>query len=416
MTVLQINTIVNSGSTGRIAESIGILLRSRGEESVIAFGRGNQQSASKTIRVGTKLDAQLHGLKTRLLDKHGFGSTSATKKLVNEIKKIQPDIVHLHNIHGYYINIKVLFNFLKEINIPVVWTLHDCWPFTGHCSYFTTVSCEKWKSQCHHCPLFNRYPESFFVDNSYNNYLKKKELFTGLQNMVLVTPSNWLKDLVKESFLKSYPVQVIHNGVDIEQFIPGTNGVEQYREKLGIGNKKVVLGVASIWDRRKGLADFKLLAALLSPEVIIILVGLTQDLIKELPANIIGIQRTENLNELVVLYNMASVFINPTWVDNFPTTNVEALACGTPVITYDTGGSPEAIDERSGIVIEKGNIQLVNEKLQQILENGEGFYSAACRNRAVNFFNKEERYSDYVGLYKMLIKQEKVESTPFAVN
>ena len=406
MNVLQINTAVNTGSTGRIAENIGLAVISNGSKSTIAYGRESRKSTSQTIQIGTPLDYKLHGLKTRFFDKHGFGSTAATKKFIVEIKKLKPDVIHLHNLHGYYINVEILFNYLKTTNIPVVWTLHDCWPFTGHCSYFSFVKCDKWKTQCHHCPLTKCYPESFFIDNSFSNYNIKNGLFNGLKNMMLVTPSHWMRNLLKDSFLKNYPAQVIHNGVDLQKFIPLRIDEATYREKIGAGDKNIILGVASVWDRRKGLADFKLLAALLSQEDIIVLVGVSQEIIKDLPGNIIGIPRTENIDELVVLYNMATAFINPTWVDNFPTTNIEALACGTPVITYRTGGSIEAIDEAIGFVVEQGNIEGLMNAVKEIKLKGKIHYSKDCRQRAEMFFKDEDRFNDYYRLYEKMVQKE----------
>lgn len=407
MKLLQINTAVNTGSTGRIAERIGLVLLANGEQSVIAYGRESQKSASQTIRIGTRLDYQMHGLKTRLLDKHAFGSKRATQKLIIEIEKLNPDIIHLHNLHGYYIHIGVLFNYLKQANKPVVWTLHDCWPFTGHCSFFDRVKCEKWKTQCHHCPLCKRYPESWFFDNSFQNYNLKKELFNGLNNLIIVTPSNWLKNLLIDSFLKTYPVQVIHNGIDLKKFMPAQKQNEAYREKIGAANRNIILGIASIWDRRKGFDDFIKLAAVLNNTEVIVLVGLKEEVIKTLPVNIIGIPRTESMDELVALYNMATVFMNPTWVDNFPTTNIEALATGTPVITYRTGGSIEAIDENTGIVVEQGDIEGLKTAVEKIKVIGKNQYAIACRQRAEAHFSETERFTDYYYLYKtMLGKQE----------
>jgi putative colanic acid biosynthesis glycosyltransferase len=405
MIVLQINVAVNTTSTGKIAERIGLVIQANGQQSVIAYGRKSPASQSKTIKIGTSLDIKLHGLKTRLLDRHAFGSIIATKKLVHQIELLNPDVIHLHNLHGYYINIAILFAYLKKVNKPIVWTLHDCWPFTGHCSYFSFVQCNKWKIQCHHCPLCKRYPESFFIDNSYSNFNKKKELFNGLKNMVLVTPSQWLKNLVQQSFLSTYPVKVIHNGIDLTKFVPTQN--EAFKNKIGAQHKNIILGIASIWDRRKGLNDFLKLATILNNTDVIVLVGLPNDIIKTLPTNIIGMARTESMDELVALYSMATVFINPTWVDNFPTTNIEALATGTPVITYNTGGSIEAIDQATGFVVAQGNIEGLKMAIEKIKALGKNFYTANCRQRAVQLFNEKERFAEYYQLYHSIIEQSK---------
>lgn len=388
MKVVQINTTVNSGSTGRIAEDIGRILLANGNESYIAFGRGLQGSQSNLIRVGSNTGVYLHGLKSLLLDRHGFGSRRATQELIKRINMLKPDVFGLHNIHGYFINIELLFNYIAQTRTPVVWTLHDCWPFTGHCSYFERTQCEKWKTECHKCPQIKHYPKSL-IDRSNSNFKLKRDSFTGLSNLTIVTPSHWLKGLVGQSFLSEYPIEVIHNGVDINCFKPVTS------EK----RKWIILGVASTWDSRKGLADFIALRSVLPEEYQIVLIGLTKKQINSLPNGISGIARTESIEELVQWYSKALVFVNPTYVDNFPTTNIEALACGTPVITYDTGGSPEAIDEFTGIVVKKGDILGVYEAIKEIEDIDLTTLTNCCRSRAVTFFNKDIQYTKYLSLY-----------------
>lgn len=288
----------------------------------------------------------------------------------------------------------MLFNFLKTRKKPVVWTLHDCWSFTGHCSFFDYVNCEKWKTHCAKCPLKTRYPASYVLDNSFNNFNKKKEIFNDVNNLTMVTPSNWLKELLRLSFLKNYPVSVIHNGVDLSIFKP-------------IENKKlidniIILGVANIWDRRKGLIDFLQLRKILPEHYQIVLIGLSSEQIKSLPENIIGIERTSSIEELSEWYNKADVFLNPTYVDNFPTTNIEALACGTSVVTYNTGGSPEAIDINTGRVVEKGNINGLVEAIYSLQELDQTTLKNNCRRRAAQFFNKDDRYAEYIKVYEQV--------------
>lgn len=397
MKLLQINTNVNSGSTGRIAEDIGKLVMAMGHESTIAFGRGKRPSASQLIRIGGISDFRLHALKTRFLDLHGFGSANATRIFLEKVNALNPDVIHLHNLHGYYLNVELLFNYLKSAHKPVFWTFHDCWPFTGHCSHFDGVNCFKWKTECHHCPNKKGYPTSWFLDNSKYNYHRKKNLFTGIKNLTIVTPSNWLAEHVKNSFLKDYPVKVIHNGIDLSVFQPVEKQEEISKHKLF--ENAYILGVASIWNERKGLADFFRLREMLAKEIGIVLVGLNQKQITSLPPGITGIARTENISELAALYRGASVFVNPTYVDNFPTTNLEALACGTPVITYNTGGSPEAINENTGLVVEKRDVKGLAEAIIAISDKGKEYYQPLCRDRAEKLFNKEDRFKEYYQLY-----------------
>ncbi len=399
MRVLQINTTLNTTSTGRITEEIGQTLQKHGHESYVAYKRmGPAGSTSSLMKIGNNLDVYLHGLKTRILDRHGFGSAKATRKLIGDIKKADPDIIGMHNLHGYYLNIEVLFNYLKEVQKPAVWTFHDCWPFTGHCAYFDMVDCKKWKTECNNCPLTHAYPSSWFLDNSKKNFYKKKTLFQGLQNLTIVTPSKWLKNLVEKSFLNEYPVKVINNGIDLERFKPVDPSA--VKDKHSLKGYKVILGVASVWDRRKGLEHFIELSKLLDDDLRIVLVGLSKNQIQSLPRNIIGIERTESIEELVALYSCADLFVNPTLVDNFPTTNLEALACGTPVITYKTGGSPEAVDEKTGVVVEKGNIEHLHSSLLRALGNGKEHYKSYCRKRAVQKYDKNDRFKDYLNLYE----------------
>ncbi|WP_138429455.1 glycosyltransferase [Fodinibius saliphilus] len=404
MKILQINSSVNTTSTGRIAEEIGQALQKQGHESFIASKKvGPGGSTSNLIHLGNKYDEYAHALKTRLFDRHGFGSKRTTQAFLRKLKEISPDVIGLHNLHGYYLNVEGLFNYLKEVQKPVVWTLHDCWPFTGHCSFFDYVSCEKWKTECRNCPLSDKYPASWFMDQSRRNFYHKKKLFNGIQDLTIITPSQWLATLVKQSFLGGYAVEVINNGIDLEKFWP-TNA-DNINNRYNLFGKKVLLGVASVWDRRKGLKYFLELSKKLDDSFKIILVGLPEVEINRLPENIIGIQRTESLEELVSFYSVADVFVNPTLVDNFPTTNLEALACGTPVITFDTGGSPESIDEDTGMVVEKGNLKKLLEAIKVVCSKSER-YREACRNRAITHYDKKERYYDYVNLYeKTLVKK-----------
>ncbi len=325
--------------------------------------------------------------------------------MVEKIQEIKPDIIHLHNLHGYYLNIEILFHYLATAGIPVVWTLHDCWPMTGHCAHFSFIGCDKWKTLCEHCPQKKGYPASYLMDRSLKNYQLKKKLFTSVPQMTLVPVSNWLANIVKESFLKIYPIKTIYNGVDTTVFTPCST--TKIREKYKIPtNTFVILGIASIWSERKGLKDFIRLSESLKENEMIILVGLTDKQINILPRNILGISRTENIHELAELYSLTDVFVNPTWEDNFPTTNIEALACGTPVITYQTGGSPEALTPETGFVVEQGDLAGIRDAIDSIKSKGKSFYAESCRERAVRMFNKNERYAEYLELYEQMLSEK----------
>ena len=364
MKVLMINVVCGIRSTGRICTDIAAELEKQGHEVKIAYGRENvpEQFQRYAVRIGNDLDMMLHGVKARLLDASGFGSKSATKRFIKWVKEYDPDIIHLHNIHGYYINVRVLFDYLKICGKKIVWTLHDCWSFTGHCVYFDYINCEKWKYGCEHCLQKSEYPARIGPDMSKQNYAIKKKLFGEIPNMTLVAPSKWLADLIPESYMKEYPTKVIYNGVDTETFKP-TNS--NFKEKYNCIDKKIVLGVASVWDKRKGLSTFVELADKLDDSYQIVMVGLTKEQIGQLPDNIIGIERTNSVLELAEIYTAADVFVNPTLEDNYPTTNIESIACDTPVITYETGGSPESA-KMFGISVPKNDIKQLVGAIQNI--------------------------------------------------
>ena len=398
--LLQINSVVNSGSTGRIAEEIGQTAIAAGWESYIAYGRNNRPSQSKLIKIGSDWDIRRHGFETRLFDNHGLASKAATREFVQQVKKIKPDIIHLHNIHGYYMNIEILFQYLKDANVPVIWTFHDCWPITGHCSYFSYAECEKWKTKCFACPQKNDYPTSWIIDRSKKNFLLKRNLFTSLPNLILVPVSKWLAEILAESFLKDYPVKVINNGVNTEIFTPST--YSEFRVKNRLVNKFVVLGVASVWSPRKGLRDFIALSKLLTSDYQIVLIGLSKKHVKQLPNNILGVERTENIEALVEIYSSADVVMNISYEETFGMTTVEGYACGTPGIVYNTTASPELVDDSTGLKVEPGDIEGLLKAIKQIKEKGKQFYSEACLNRARLFYRKEDRYREYIDLYEDL--------------
>jgi len=406
-TLLQINATVNTGSTGRIAEEIGQRAIAAGYDSYIAYGREARNSQSKLIQVGSKWNNRWHGFISLLFDAHGFASMCATRRLVNQIDEIKPDVILFHNLHGYYLNIVVLLNYLKSKNIPIFWTLHDCWPFTGHCSYFDAVSCEKWKTHCEHCPNQKGYPKSLFLDRSKHNFDRKKALLTALPNVTFVPVCKWMGSIVEGSFMKGRPQHVIYNGTNIEVFKPkDIDTIAKIRAKYGIKGERIVLGVASTWDKRKGLLDFEWLNTQLLDNYQIVLVGLSAEQVENLSKGIVGIPRTESVQELAALYSLADVFVNPTYVDNFPTTNIEALACGTPVITYNTGGSPESIDENTGIIVPKGDKGALREAIVKIVTNKEKYSADNCRKRAVENFNKDDRFGDYIQLFNEALNKK----------
>ena len=400
--LFQICVEGNTGSTGRIAEGLGVYTMDKGWDSYIAYGRFPRKSKSKLIRIGTGFSIFLHGLQTRIFDRHCLGSTFATKKLIKIIAGIKPDIIHLHHLHGYYINMVVLFDFLLKSGIPVIWTFHDCWSFTGHCVYFENIGCEKWKTECNRCPQKNEYPASLFFDRSKKNFYQKKQLFTSIENMTIVSVSYWLKGLVEQSFLGRKSNQVIYNGIDTNTFISQADK-QAVRDKYKLGQKFLLLGVASPWDKRKGYSDFIKLSKIIDPDTIILLVGLNTSQIKQLPHNIIGIQKTEDLHELKNLYATADIFINLSVEESFGLTTAEALSCGTPAIVYDSTACIEILDANTGIVVKKGDINGIQISICEIRKHDKSNYSQACRDRVLKKFNKNDYLEKYFNLYNSVL-------------
>ena len=392
--ILQINSVCGYGSTGRIAADLACAAEKDGFSCKIAYGRGTAPAGQNPIRIGSDFGVNLHGVLSRVSDKHGFYSTQATRAFLREADEFSPDLIHLHNIHGYYINIKLLFEWLKSRKKPVVWTLHDCWAFTGHCAHFERVGCEKWKTGCYDCEQKGEYPASMVMDRSAWNYDQKKRLFTSLDELTVVTPSAWLGSLASQSFFKNTPVRVIENGIDLSVFhpvydAPLPNGVPQ--------GKKIILGVASVWTKQKGFDDLIALSELLDDSFAVVIVGVTAAQKEALPERVIGITRTNNAHELAALYTAAHAFVNPTYEDTFPTTNLEALACGTPVITYRTGGSPESVDETCGTVVEQGNVNAIADAVRSAK-----FSTEDCVRRG-KLYDKNERFLEYLSLYHELL-------------
>lgn len=369
MRVLLINAAGDAGGAGGVCIEIAQKYADEGHEVVLTYGRYDKldpKAVPFARRIGTPLDVRLHAVKSMLLDAHGLGSRHATKRFLAWAETWKPDLVWLHNLHGYYVNYELLFAWIKRHpELEVRWTLHDCWAFTGHCAYFTMAGCEKWKTSCSACPQKGSYPASLMLDRSKENYARKQKAFTGVKNMTLITPSRWLARLVKESFLKDYPVQVVYNTIDTTVFQP-TPG--DFRQRYSLEDKKIVLGVSFAWQEpRKGLKDLIELRALLPGDYAIVLVGLTDELQKTLPPGILGLGKTGSREELAEIYTAADVFVNPTHEDNYPTVNLEAQACGTPVITYNTGGSPESVPPEN--VVPCGDVQALAGRIRELLEH-----------------------------------------------
>ena len=395
MKIVQINSVFGKGSTGKICLGIAELLEKDRYDNCVLYSNAGTDSPFG-IRYTDNKFVKLYAIKSRICGNFGFNSVRETKSLIAKLDELSPELVHLHNIHSHNCHFEMLLSYLKERHIKTVWTFHDCWCFTGYCTYFDVVRCDKWKNTCNNCPQKKDF--SFFIDRSKKLHIRKKSAIEGL-NLTIVTPSKWLASMVKESFLKDVPVHVIYNGIDLNVFKPTENPLVSIKKS---NDEKIVLGIADVWGYRKGLDVFVKLSEKLPENYKIVLVGTDENIDKQLPKNVVSIHRTNNQKELAEIYTVADVFVNPTREENFPTVNMESLACGTPVLTFRTGGSPEILDETCGFVVECDDVDSLEKEIIRICETNP-YSKEACVRRAKTF-DQKERFMEYVELYKYLLQ------------
>lgn len=396
--LLQINATANWGSTGRIAEQIGLAAMASGWESYIAYGRNHNSSESNLIRIGSSIGVGLHVIKARLFDAAGLGSSRATKRLIRQIERIRPDVVQLHNIHGYYLNYKLLFEYLNGTDIKVVWTFHDFWAITGHCAHFVEAGCEKWQNRCYACPLYKRYPSSL-RDGSQRNYLWKKSCFSGCNNLQIVSLSDWGKQCIMLSYLADKSISVIPNGVNLTTF-----SNRKVSEDMPPKDKRfVILGVATQWKEGKGLEDYLQLSRMLKDDEIIVMVGVTRKQKQLLPSNVIGYETISSQMELSQIYSQADVLISLSYAETFGMTIVEAAACGTPSVVYDNTAQKSLVTKDTGELVPTGDVEAVYNAIQIVRRYGKEHYREACRARAERLFDKDKCFEKYISLYESLL-------------
>ncbi len=408
--LLQINITANWGSTGKIAESIGLAAIKQGWESYIAYGRWSNPSQSNLIKVGNKLDMFIHYSQQRIFDNEGLCSSSPTRQLIKLIKEIKPNLVHLHNLHDHYLNYRLLFEFLNQTGIKVVWTFHDFWAVTGHCVHFVSIDCNRYQTGCYDCPMRNVYPKTLF-DRSKKNWKLKKHLFLANNSLTIVPVSEWVGEQVRKSFLKNKRIQVIPNGIDTGVFKPTSfSDISNLSSQLlffqtKTSGKFVIMSVASQWKFEKGLDDYKAMSAILKEDEVIVLVGVDDDVIAELPSNIIGIKRTTKARELAALYTRADVITILSSAETFGLTVVEGYACGTPAVVYNNTALPLLIESGTGYVVENKNYQDAYSAIQQIKKKGKQYYTDNCIRVAKEKYNKDECFKNYLNLYEQLINE-----------
>lgn len=410
-TIIEINGGTR-GSTNTIARLTGLAAKLRGYEIYHAFplsGRteGNLWSTrplqDHEIKI-TGNEILISKFLGKLTGFRGCFNYFTTKKFLRKIDSLNPSILHLHNLHGNYINLRLLFDYIKRKKLKIVWTLHDCWSFTARCPYFTISQCEKWRTGCHNCPTLKEYP-GMYIDQTKLMWKLKRKWFTGIDRdkIVIVCPSKWLADLARESYLGGYDIRVIHNGINLDTFKP-TPG--HFRANHNIPPEKfIVLGVAAGWGVRKGFDVFARLARELDSRFQVVIVGEAKGVADQMPENLLHIQRTWNAKELAEIYTESNVFANPTREENYPTVNLEAVACGTPVVTFRTGGSPETIDESCGVVVDYNDYDSLKREIIRVCETRQ-FTSESCINYAHKNFNYQDRMTEYVNLFDELMQRE----------
>lgn len=395
MKVLFVNLVYGIGSTGKIIADIMNLLKKNGNDVKVLYGTGACSDNADAVKVSGNFGFYFHNAVSRFTDHAGLYSWAATRKMIREIRAFQPDLIHLHTLHGFYVNYEMLFHFLKKANIPVVWTLHDCWAFTGHCTHFSQVKCMQWQAECRDCKLLYRYPQCYWKGDVRRNFLRKKNAFTSVKNLTITTPSQWLANQVSRSFLRDYPRNVIPNGIDRTIFCPRSSSL---REKYHLKDKKIALGVANVWNTRKGLPDLLTLADRLGADYQVVLIGLTEKQLPDIPSNVLGLLRTTNQTELAQWYSAADVFVNPTYEETFGLTTVEAQACGTPVVVYMTDGCPETVAPGNGYLVPQGNLQALENAVRNVVnKNGRVDF------KKMTHFDKDTVYQEYVELYENIL-------------
>lgn len=397
MKVALLNSVLY-GSTGKICRGLSKLLADDGQEAHVFYGRGDAPVNVPSTRTSGAVSIYAHVALSRAFDRAGFGSARETRRLVRALKSFDPDVIHLHNLHGYWLHLPTLFAYLQNCGKPVVWTLHDCWAFTGHCAYFDEVACEKWRAGCGACPARHAYPKSYFADSSARNFEDKRRMFAAVPHLTLVTPSDWLKGLVGQSFLKDYPVCVFPNGVDQTVFCPTKSDLAA---QYGLAGKHVLLGVANVWEKRKGLETFLELRRRMDDGTAIVLIGLSEAQRRAMPQGILGLARTQNAGELAAWYTLADVLVDATREENFPTTHLEALSCGTPVATFCAGGSAEMLTEKCGFGVPVGDV----DGLLRAIDDAAACTAADCLAQSVQY-DQQRCFGAYIALYQKLCKGE----------
>lgn len=401
-TLVQFNPVANWGSTGRLTEDIGDVAMAAGWESYIAFGRQFNPSKSHLLRVGGKVSVITHTLHTRLFDRQGFGSYFATKQLLKKLDDLKPDVFQFHNLHGNFLNLPLVLRYASQKDIPIVWSLHDCWSMTGHCAHFVKIGCDRWKTGCFKCPLKSEYPNSWLFDSSRKNYREKKKLIETVPHITIVSGSEWLANIASQSYFKGRDIHVIPDGIDTNVYQPRQNN-DALRKRFGLESKFVILATGTGWGEDKGLSDYGKLRKILSDDYAIVLVGMSQAWLSKVPEGVIGLPRTKTPEELSEYYSMADCVMSLSRMESFGLTPVEGYACGTPAIVYDTTALPELITPETGFVAKFLDVEDVKEKVVALRKIGKEYYKIRCREIALAKYDRNVCYNEYLKLYYSML-------------
>ncbi len=394
MRVASINTVAEiSNAPGRIMTDIGAAVLNNGGEVFIAYGRGEGCNIASSYKIGDTFDFIKHTSLSRIFDSEGLHSRKATMKLIQRLERFSPEIIHLHNIHGHYINYKILMQWLNATNIPAVWTMHDCWAFTGHCAYYSANKCNKWKdSSCRDCKFKKSYPRSIIYSKSERNFARKSTAFKSLNNLSIVAVSQWLADEIRQSFLGDYPIKVIPNGINTEVFKPYPST---------IGKKHRIIGAAANWRENKNIDFFNRLASKLPDDYEIALAG---DIPCKIDKKIISVGKIIDNAELAKFYSTGNVFINSSREETFGMTTIEAMSCGVPVIVNNVTAIPETIAPGTGFAIDIDNIEHVLNTIEKIRSSKEPM-ADACRRHVVENYPRERMVQNYLNLYTDILQK-----------
>lgn len=401
MKVVEINVTCGHGSTGVIAVEIANLLKQKGHEAFIAYGQGTSDFPN-SFRIGTPRENKIHGLwNTRVLGEEGTGTKRGTRLLLNWLEEIQPDIVQIHNLHSNCLNYEMFFSYLKEKQIPVVWSFFDCWPFTGKCTHFVANGCRKWETECSNCPqLHSSGSITWFFDKTRKMYNLKKKWISGLKSLDVIVCSNWLKSEVQKSFLKEHEIHMIYNWIDMSKFSE-IHDNSTY-EKYGLDkSKQIIVSVSALWDdKNTRYTDALRLAEILPSEYQLVLVGKKESQ-KELLPNMKHIDFVAGTHELSKLYSVAIAFTGFSVEDTFGKVFAEAMLCGTPCVVFNSTACPEVVGD-TGYAVEPHNVEQMLEKLNEIVKNGKNFYSQRCKDLVTSRYCYEENVNKYIHIYEQI--------------